>query len=292
MVVDRVAAVVNDEVITLSEIYEIGGLYITEQLAIQGEGKRTAIEHEVLERLIEQALINQTITSLDLEVTPQELDRSIDDIAQRNGLDRDQLRAEVERAGMAWDEYRDALGDDLRELKFTQTVIRPRINITEDELRDAYLRIDQPTAAVVQAIFLSFPLGADEAARQAVVARAEELRQQALGGADFAELSKQHDQGPYGANGGEMGRFRKGELMPALDNAVYSTAPGSVSAPVVIAQGVLLLKVVRTEAAGGDFESMRGQIMEKIFSERIVEEQERWFQQARRQASVRILLPK
>ena len=204
--------------------------------------------------------------------------------------DEEQLRAEVEKE-MTWAAYRAELSKGLQEMKFAQSVLRPRINITEDELKDAFIRMtqDSPQTAHVQAIFLSWPVGGDDAARAAVRARAAKVAGEAVVG-DFAALSKQYDEGPFGAAGGEMGTFKPGELVGPLDTAVQKTATGAVSTPVETEQGIFLLKVAERTAGDADFESMRPKLEEAVFQSRMADEEERWYQQAKRAAAIRILL--
>lgn len=287
-VVDRVVAVVEDEVILLSEVYEFS-TYIDEAVAAGGEAARAQAESEVLERLIERILIDRTVQELGLGATETQVDRAIDEIARRNGLDRDTLRAEVEKSGMPWEVYRDELRAQLEEGTFLNAVVRPRVTITEDELRDAWRRLTAggPAVAEVQAIFL--PAG-DEAARQAALVQAEALRARAAAGEDFAALSAQFDQGGFGARGGVMGRFAPGDLTAALDAAVQGTAVGAVAAPVAIEQGVFLLRVSDRSTAGPAFEDVRDRLEAQVGEEHMVDEQKRWYQQARREASVRVML--
>lgn len=290
-VVDRVVAVVNDEVITLSEVYAFHD-YI-EQTAAQPGGSRLAAEREVVELLMQRLLIAEEISRLHLDVTAQELDRQIDEIARSNNIDREAMRAEIESGGMTWEAYREELAENIREMKFGQYVLRPRITISEDELKDRWRRMNPSTgveAAHVYAIFLAFPAGADEAAKAAVLARAAEVRSQAAGGADFGALAAANDQAGFGQRGGEMGRFRPGELLPALDAAVVATATGAVSPVVETPQGVFILKVADRGAGDAGYEGARDRIMNELFSERIQAEQETWFEQARRQAVIRVLL--
>ncbi len=290
--VDRVAAVVNDEVVLLSEVYALGASYIDEAEGRGGAEARLAAEREVVERLVERVLIDQEMRALQLDLSEQDVDRSIDDIAERNGLDREQMRQEIERNGMEWEQYRKELRQSLRQMKFAQAVLRPRINVTEDELRDAYRRAVGGNAerARVQALFLAFPANADEAARAAVLARAASLREEAMRTGDFVAVAKAHDEGPFGAQDGEMGVFGPGELRDELDGAVTSTATGAVSAPVVTANGVFLLRVAARESAAAEFEEARAQLVEMVVSSRMESEQARWFQQARRKAAVRVLI--
>ncbi|MES2639142.1 MAG: peptidylprolyl isomerase [Myxococcota bacterium] len=292
-VVDRVAAVVNEDIITLSEVYAFGGSYISEVIAARGPDSRAAAEAEVLERLLERRLVEQEMAALKLDLVDSDVDRSISEIAERNGMDIDALRKEVERSGMAWDQYRNELKENLRDMKFAQTVLRPRVNVTEDELRDAWLRAAPaaPASSRVQALVLAIPPGATEAEREAVVARARALRDEARAGGDFAALSRANDQGPFGEQGGEMGVFKAGELVDTLDNVIVNTPVGEVSEPIVIGDGVYLLRVAERIEGANDFEARRGEVSEQVFQSRLEDEKERWFQEARRRAVVRILLP-
>ncbi len=288
---DRVVAVVNDDVILLSEVYAFKD-YIEGQAAASSDpaAARSKAEHDVVDRILQQRLVAQEVTRLHLEVSEQEIDRNIDEIAQRNGMDRDQLKLEVQKE-MTWEQYRAELAKGLQEQKFGQSVLRPRINITEDELKDAFIREtqDAPQVAHVQAIFLSWPVGGDEAAKAAVRTKAAEVIKLAATG-DFAALSKQYDEGPFGAAGGEMGKFKAGELVGPLDAAMQATATGGISAPIETPQGIFLLKVADRTAGANDFEAMRPKLEEAVFQSRMADEQERWFEQAKRQAAIRILL--
>lgn len=292
VVADRVVAVVNDEVITLTEVYAFTD-YI-EQAAVTPGGREQA-EAQVLELLIERILINDEIKRLKIDVTPQELDWQIDAVARANNMDRDEMRVEIEKTGLTWETYRDELEQSLREQKFGSYVLRPRITITEDEIKDRYLRATNASgasaeAARLQVVFLGFPAGADDAAKDAVRARMAEIRAQAVGGADFASLSAAYDEAGFGARGGEMGSFRPGELMPALDAVVTATATGDVTPAVETEQGIFLVLVAERRGATEGMAEARNEIMEQIFQERLQDEQLRWFEQARRQASIRVLL--
>jgi peptidyl-prolyl cis-trans isomerase SurA len=290
-VADRVAVVVNEEVVLLSEVSEQAEGFLEEARA-RGESAPTAAQ--VLDRVVEGVLLRQELAALGLSPTSEDVDRTLDDVARRNKLTRDQLRAEVEKAGMPWDLYREELRANVAEMKFAQAVLRPRVTLSEDELRDAWRRAtkDAPARAHVLACFLAWPAGATETQRADVIARAEGLRAQAQAGAAFADLARANDQGPFGAQGGEMGTFAPGELVGELDTAVQATPERGTSAPVVTDKGVFLLHVLeRTNTAGNDFETLRPRLQDAVFQQRIAQERVKWAEQARRKATIRVLAP-
>lgn len=296
-VVDRIAAVVNDDVITLSEVYELGSEFI--EKAVQDAGgnpaRRREAEIEVLDSLIKRRLISQEITKLGLDVTEQELDRTVDDIARRNGLERDQLRSEVEKSGMPWQEYRSELKESLRQSKFTQAVIQPRINVNEDELLDAYNRAvasgARPQVADLGAIFLAFPPDADETMKAERRTTAATIQQEFAAGTPFADLAAKYDQGPYGPNGGKMGTYKKGELVAELDGPAFSTPVGSLTPPIETSQGIFLLTVFElTNEPPQSYEAMKEALTQQVYADRIEDETDQWYRQARRRAAVLVKL--
>jgi peptidyl-prolyl cis-trans isomerase SurA len=296
-VVDRVAAVVNDDVIVLSEVYDLGSDYI-EQKTVAGGGTpaaRRLAELEVVESLVQRRLISQEITRLGLDVTDLEMDRTIDDIASRNGMDRDTLKAEVEKTGLPWAEYKLELRENLRQMKFNEAVIRPRIAVDEDELLDAYKRLvnsaDRPMVAELGAIFLSVPSDATDEQRAMVRATARTTKARIDGGEDFAKVAAEVDQGPYGAQGGKMGSYKQGELVGTLDEVAFSLTTGQTSEPIDTPQGVFLLHAFSVAQEGAAaFEDVRDKLFDQVYSERIESEVDQWYNGARRQAAVLIKL--
>lgn len=289
-VVDRVAAVVNDDIILRSEIYELGSTYIEENVH-NGE-PRARLEADVLDRLIERALVDQEVARLHLAPSDADLDRAIDDTAQRNGLDRDGLKAELARQGLAWDDYRNEMRASLKDYRFAQVVLRPRITITDDELRDLWLRSGHAgeQEATVEALALALPASADAATIAAVHTKAAEVVAKSKAGTPWKDLADQYDEAKFKEKGGEMGTFRKGELVGPLDGAAFGAAVGE---PVVIdmAGAVFVVRVAARHTATSGFEEARAQLENQIFQDRMEDEKERWYQQARRDAAIRVLLP-
>lgn len=297
-VVDRIAAVVNEDVVTLSEVYDLGAPFIEQRCASDEtpDCVRQA-ELEVLDALIRRALVAQELEQLDLSVTGEEVDRAIDQIARENGLeDRDTLRSEVERSGMPWETYRDQITEQLRELKFNENVIRPRISVSENELLDFYKRTARdyagPEVADLEAMLFQVTPEMDDAARAALIDRARAIAAEVNAGQrDWAKTVAELDQGPYRERAGKMGTFKKGELNERIDSVVFATAEGRVSEPIDVGNAILLVRVVDKRTTDIlPFEQVKEQIRGKVYQDKIRDEAEQWYQQARRRAAVRILL--
>jgi len=293
-VVDRIAAVVNDDLITWTEVYEIGADHI-EGGATADPVARRGLELEVLDVLIGRRLVEQEMRRLDMAVGEQDVERALSDIARQNGLDREQLQVEVEASGMEWDAYLAELEENLREMMFNQQVLGPRITIRDDELRDAYRRstaaLAGPEQAHLQTMLLAFPADATEEQQAEVLAQAVEIRQQALDGSVFADLAAEHSAEPYADRRGEMGTFRQGELVGTLDVPAFATAVGSVAEPIITPQGVFLLHVVtRGQPEAPAFEVVKDRLQQQLMELKYEEAREQWEVQMRRRAAVKVLL--
>ena len=292
-VVDRVAAVVDDEVITLSEVYELGRTFIDERTS-QGEGtaaQRRAAELEVLDSIIRRRMITQYLQQIEMDVNDEHIERAIDDVARRHGVERTDLRAEVERSGVTWGTYREEIRASLREQSFGQ-MIRSRVVENEDQIRDAYGRMqagaDLPLVVELGAIYLAY---AAVEAKEAALQKAEMIRGRVTSGESFGALSAEFDNGPYGAKDGDMGSYSEGELVDVLNGPAFSVEVGAVSAPITTEQGVFLLEIrSREKQPLRPYEEVRDEIAARIYEGQIEREKDTWYQQRRRTASVEIHL--
>ena len=294
-IVDRVAAVVEKEVLTLSEVYDLGADFIEERSVGEGPAgpNRREAELEVLDILIQRALIEQEVERLDLSVTREEIDRAIDDVARRNGMSRDDLKAELKKQGFEWREYRGEVEQQLQEVKFNEMVIFPRIRIAEDEVISLYNNrikdLETGGARRVQGILI--PWGDDPAPedRAAAASAATELVKRAREGEAWAKLVAEHPGSPYYAEGGDMGRYSPGELMASLDAAVFSTPVGGVAEPVALPTGLIVIRVA-SESAGAvpPLARVRADLEMELRQAALEEEVELWYNQARRRATVEV----
>lgn len=294
---DRVAAVVEEDVIALSEIYELGAPFI-EQRCPGGEAAcRREAELQILDTLILRLLIRQELDKLGYDVTTEEIDRAIDQIGRENGIeDRERLKREIEAGGMSWEIYREQVAEQLRTMKFREGIIRPRISITEDEIVDLYKRstrdLETPETATVEAIVLQIPAGGGEAAMVEAVTSAEEIRTRVRSGEiTWEEAVAEYHSGVLSGPDGSMPPVTRGELMPALDTIIFSTPEGEIGDPALISSFVILPRVLeRNEGGTRTFEEARPELEQRLAEAKIEEQVEQWYQQMRRQSAVRVLL--
>ena len=292
--VDRIAAVVNDEVIALSEVYDIGRRFIEERAAKTGLLKdRREAELEVLEEQIRVLLIEQELIRLQLDVTDQQFNATLDQIVADNNLkDRDALRAAVEREGIDWDSYLVNMREGLRMDLFRSVVIRPRIVENEDAMRDAYNRRvkdpNRPRVADLGALYVGFS-GPSEVDKKRTLDLIQDALTRHAAGTPFAELSKELDMAGYGNSGGSMGTFREGELLEEINTPAFSIPVGSVSEPIITNRGIYLIEVRKRELQPvPPYDQIKEDLSLQVYQNQYQREEDAWYQVQRRKSSVEV----
>ena len=250
--VDKVAAVVGDNIILASEVEEKAAPLLSDAGKITDPGKRgaraTQLRREVLDRLIDDELILQQATDLKLSVTNEQVDQSIDEIKKQNSLDDDQLREALRGQGMSMATYRADLKKQLLRYRVLNIAVGSRVSISDDEVK-AYYDRHMKTGGNVQVrashIFIAIPDGADAAAVAEKQAQAKKLLERARGGEDFAKLAKQYsDDAATRGDGGDLGTFGKDMLPKAIEEIVFSMQPGELAGPVRADRGFHVIKLV------------------------------------------------
>lgn len=295
-VVDRVAAVVDEEVIALSEVYELGGSYIYERC--QGdEGCIREMELEVLDALVRRSLIRGELIRLQMQVTGEEIDQAIDRIVAESALeDREALRSQLEAEGTRWDVFREEIAERLRTQRFQQRVVAPRVIIQEDEIRDLYQRTVRKGSALeakLSALGIIVPPDADPDTAATIIAETEKLVAAVNAGQiPWEEAVAQYDQaGLAQIVGGRT--YRQGQLTGPIDELAFAAEPGIVQAPVRVGNVLFIVRVDERGMGSGavpTLDEMREQLRDQLFQEKVVDAEEEWYQRARRQATVDILL--
>ena len=287
--IDRIAAVVNSEVITISEVYDAGTQFIINE--VLDVKKRRAAELMVLDSLITQKLITQELQRIGMDVTSEELERSISDIASSNKLSVEQLQNEILKSGMGWEQYQDQLRGSIQQMKFKQLVLQPRISILEDALLDRYQRstASAPTKTRLAIVFCSTPAGMSvEDQKSTCQEKSETVKSRLEKGEDILKISKELDESAFG---GDMGLLAENSLREDLNAYAFNTPLGELSTPACDTTGCFFFYPVAKEK--GDvpsFEELRPKLLEAYYAERFDREQKKWAEQAKRRATIQILL--
>lgn len=295
--IDRVVAVVNGEPITLSEVQELGyeALKLLRDRTPRDEQSIGAQERKVLDALITRKLQLQDAVTAGLTVPDSDVESAMGDIAARNKMTMEELTRALEKGGLTIESYKENLREQILLEKVVQLRVRSALKVRDEELRQYYEAnaqsfVEGEEKVRLAQILLSVPAASPEGEVQAVRRRAEEILDSIRKGGDFAEMAKVNSQGQNADQGGEVGTFRRGEVLPELEEVVFGLQAGEVSEVVRSPLGFHILYVLeRWEPRQLSLEEATDAVLQAILSKRFQERMDEWTQQLKEGAAVEIL---
>ena len=245
--IDRVVAVVNDDVITLSELRELA-------LSVNPTSTAPIDENAVLQQMIEQKLLEQQADKMGIKVSEAELDASIKQVQQKFGLDDKQMEAVLKKQNLTPESFREQWRLQTLTNKLLESQLKNKIVVSEEEIQDYYIHNYSGTAQESEDTASADTAGESEVEIAHILIssdtpdaekKAEEVAEMAKSGKDFGELAKQYSEDKLSADkGGDLGYFKKGDLIETLEVAVDSTPVGGVTGPVESPAGYHIIKVL------------------------------------------------
>jgi len=245
--IDRVVAVVNNEVITereLSARVDFALRQLREQKA--PAPPREVLERQLLERLINDRVQMQHAREIGMRVSDTELDRALVRIAEQNKLTLQQLREVLARDNVSFENFREDIRGEITRSRLRDREVAQKIVVTESEI-DTLLKAQQGESGRDEFnllhILVSVPENASPEQLQARRARAEQALQQLREGADFRQVAAAFSDAPEALQGGQLG-WREAERLPSLFlDAVRTMQPGQTSELLRSANGFHILRV-------------------------------------------------
>ncbi|WP_460878421.1 peptidylprolyl isomerase [Rhodanobacter koreensis] len=243
---DRIVAVVNDDVILQSEL-DSAVRSIQQQYASQpGQlPPMNVLQQQVLDRLVLMRLQLQKAGDQGIRISNEDVDQAVAGVAQQNKMTPDQLRAAVEQTGDSFAAFREQLADQITVQRLHQSVVHDSVSVTDSEIDNL---LNSPTYKAGEVhlahIQVSIPGGADAAAIQASQAKAEQALAAIKGGMDFHAAAIRYSDAPDALDGGDLGWRRMDEIPPAFADTIESMKPGDVSAALRGPTGFHILKLI------------------------------------------------
>lgn len=297
-VVDRVAALVNDDVVTLVEVQQRAGPLHEQLLRANVKDARAEAQRRALEELIGEKLMDGELAGLHVDVSDGELDLAIEDVKKQNGItDPAAFEGALTAQGFTTRSYRDFMRKQLSKVKLLNIKVKSKIKIADEDVRTEWQRMAKLDSQDLElhARHLLIQVASDappekvEEARKAALAALEKAR---TAGTDFAELARTSSQGPSAKDGGDLGWFRRGTMVPEFEKAAFQLEPGGTSEPVRTRFGWHLIHLdEKRHAAPRPFEEMKEQLREKLYREQIEKQTASYVADLKRAATIEIKVP-
>ena len=304
-IVDKVVAVVNEDVITLSELEEeAAGLYRAIAKEKTDLPLLEALEQAremTLNTMIDQLLIEQRAKQYRVSVTEEEVDAAYDRMRTGFSLSPSEFRQKLVSSGMTEELYRNKLKSQVLQNKLLSYDVRSKIVITEAMILDYYdenytSKVDKGNYYLLQ---MGFTWGTNvddgklEVSKQETLERAERVIKLVKAGQDFRNLAKKFSDLPSASDGGDIGIFTLDEMASTMREAVAPLNPGEVSEIIETDAGYQFFKLLSGEDGAivvtASYEGAKEEIKEKLFQQKLKEAYSEWVEKLKEDAYIQKL---
>jgi peptidyl-prolyl cis-trans isomerase SurA len=298
---DRVAAVVNSDVITLAEVQQRAAPLL-DAAAKEPIGRREAAVQEAmrhsLDELIGEKLMDLELKSLSVDVTEGEVDLAVEDVKKNNNIP-DQATFEQALAGQGFtlSSYKEFMRKQLAKVKLLQIKVKAKVKVSDEDVKAAYAQSSKLDSQDIEIharhILVQVAATALEPEVETARAHAADLAKQARQpGADFVALAKATSQGPSAADGGDLGWFRRGTMVAEFENVAFRLKPGEVSDPVRTKFGFHVITVQETrKGQGKPFDEVKEQLRDRLYRESVERQTAAYISDLRRAAAIDVKIP-
>ncbi len=297
--VDRIVAIVNDEVITLSELEAAVSPYTSQiqTAAYRPEEKQEMlfkVRRDILDRMIDRKLTEQKGEALGVSVSESEVDQRIERIKEEEFLTEEALRKALADEGYTLEDYRKRIKSQLLGIKLINQEVKSKVAITEDEIR-AYYK-DHKSAYSGQkkyhlrTILVRVDAWEDHSAKTAAQDKIETIATKLRAGVPFEDLARRYSEDITAESGGDIGWFSISELTKELQETVRWMEEGQVSPVLETEQGYQILKLEQIEGTSGKtLEEAKAEIQETIYRQMVERKYDDWLKDLREDAYIKIV---
>ena len=296
--VDRVAAVVNNQVIAWSEVEQRAAPELARIANERDPARRGKLREQVMraavDQLVGEKLLELEVREFNIDVSDSELELALEDVRRQNNVEKEQFGQLLAQEGYTVESYKAFMRKHLARLKLINLKVRARVKVSDEDLRAEYAKFSrmegEDPEVHARHVLVKVDPGAPADKVQAALQKAQALAAEARSpGIDFAELAKAKSEGPSAPDGGDLGFFKRGVMVPEFDKVAFKLEPGQVSEPVRTRFGFHVIKVEERRAAEvAPFEDVKDQLRERLLRAQMDKFTAQYVAELRQKASVEV----
>jgi peptidyl-prolyl cis-trans isomerase SurA len=296
VILDRIVAVVNDDVITLTEVQEEGlqtiRRIVQESLGEERERRLRTTQRQILDELILRKLQLQEAKKEKIEATAAEVRSAIEDLKRRNGLTSDEeLQAAMSRELLSEEQFRKGIAEQVALTKLVARQVRSKVVVLDEEARRYYDEHQEQFKDIPQVKIRHLLVAVPQQPTRDDVLRAKSRIEEAQVlmklGAKFSTVAKQYADGPLASSSGEIWTMKRGELAPELEQTALALPIGQVSGIITNPAGFHLIQV--EERVAGQilpFDQVKEAARNTLFDQKAETKFKEWVQALKAKANV------
>jgi len=298
-VVDRIIAIVNDDIITLSELNEIYQPE-AERIRTMGFGLREErkqlfkLREEILEGLINQKLTGQEAKIKKLKASTDEVNKTIERFKEDRMLSDEDLASYLAKQNMTEEEFRRNIEKTILRSQLLSFEVRSKIVVTQEDIKAYYDSHLSDYGAEkeyhLRNLAMKVPDSTETNTRQDVSQEMEKISKALNEGQSLNSVAGEYANSPNPLMGGDLGKFKLNELSPRLQEAIGDKQAGEYTSVMENDSGYQIIYIQAiNEIEGKSLEMASADIREKITNEKIDERYREWMEKIRAKSHIKII---
>ena len=299
VVVDRIVAVVNDEIITLYDLNKELKPYEQNIKALGYDAEKTRetlfkLRGDLLNKLIDRKLTDQQIKKNNIRVSNNEIDKAMERIKESRSFTDEDLRAGLSKQGLTMEEYRETLKQQLLRTKLVNREVKSKIVVTNEEIDEYYNAHREKYAGNTKYhiwnIAARFSQFADDTEKQMAYQKMENILAQLERGRSFKSIVSENQNTPGTPQGADLGLYQLDELSADLQSVVRSMSAGEYSTILSFAGGYQIIFVEEVLATDPKaIAEVKNEIQDILYNERINNRYNSWLTELRERSHIKII---
>ena len=256
--VDRIIAIVNNEIITLYDLNMVLEPYISdlENAGFPAEKKQAmafSIREKIINKLIDELLTDQEIEKNKISIGNTEVENAIERIKEMNNSTEEDLENALGKKGITLKEYRETLAKELARSKLIDFEVKSKIVITDEDIKKYYNehldKYEPKPGYHLKNIIKIVPEYLTIEEKEKIYKKTEVIMAKLEEGLSFEEVARDSSDSPFAAEGGYLGVFKLGDLSPVIREGLKGKKPGDFTDIIVTEQGYQIFYIEKTNAS-------------------------------------------
>ena len=295
-VIEEIVAIVNDDIITLSQFKaEHEDYYQSLRAQYKGDefNKRVAaLKENLLDQMITDLLLYQEAEKMEIDADEQ-LRLWLEDLKKENNINSDaELIQALQQQGVDFEDWKQRIKLNILKEAVIVTEVRRNIVIDDSEIVNYYKLHPEEFTELPEYKLRAIYLSAEGGNEEEVEAKKREINEKILTGEELSALAGTYSEGPEKEKQGELGSFKKGELETDLEQAVEKLKVGEMTPWLKVRTGWFLLKLEeRKESRLQSFEEVRMGIEGKFYNEKSQEKLDEYLKKLKEKSHIKIIIP-
>lgn len=290
ILLDKVMAIVNKEVITWSDLYKAMGFEATDEIkAMKDEDKRRFFrenESIFLESLIDMRLHLQEAAKAGVSASDEDVNKAIENIQKKYSMTDEAFKDAIGKEGFTIAEYRKKLSEQITISRIIEQDVRSKVLVTEGEI-DKYLSENKEMARESDGFNISHIFLKKTDDKKQLEEKAMEIYKKIKAGENFSDLAKQYSEDASARSGGELGFIKKSDMSKDFLDVLSKMKVGDVSEPFWGGNGIHIIRLNDKREIKSPQE-LREAVRQKLLDEKFSREYKNWIKGLREKAYVEI----